>query len=146
MPWPHWFVAFVLVASTTPALAHHSATATYDLSRTVVVQGTVTQFRFVNPHAMLSMDVPDQSGKIVKWTVELAGRLNLSEAGWNEHTVPIGQSVKVTGNPARVDIPRMFFISLVRPDGTELKTVGGDRVDEIEKARRERASQRSQSK
>jgi hypothetical protein len=100
----------------------------------------------MNPHAMLSMDVPDQSGKVVKWTVELAGRLNLSEAGWNEHTVPIGQRVTVKGNPARIDIPRIFFISLLRADGTELKTVGGDRTDEIERARRERASQRSQSK
>ncbi len=46
----------------------------------VTVAGTVKEFRFVNPHAMLVMDVKDEAGNVVKWTVEFAGRLNLTNA------------------------------------------------------------------
>jgi hypothetical protein len=126
--------------------AHHSSSATYDRNRTISVQGVVTEFRFVNPHSMLLLDVTDDSGKIVRWTVELAGRLNLSEAGWNEHTLQIGERVDVTGSPARVDLPRIWFTRIVRADGTELGNVGAGAVSEIERVRRERARQRGQQK
>jgi uncharacterized protein DUF6152 len=138
--------ALLAVSSAVPVQAHHSAAALYDLARTVSVQGVVTEFRFVNPHAMMLLDVTDDSGKAAKWTVELSGRLNLSEGGWNEHTIVIGQRVTVTGNPTRVDAPRVLFIKMVRPDGTELVTTGADRLNEVERARQDRARQRDQQK
>jgi hypothetical protein len=70
----------------------------------------------------------------------------LSEGGWNEHTIVVGQRVKVSGNPTRVDAPRLLFKRLVRPDGTELLSAGEERQDEVEQARRERARQRDQQK
>jgi len=42
----------------------------------VTVTGVVTQFRFVNPHALMTLEVTDKDGKIVTWVVEFAGRLN----------------------------------------------------------------------
>jgi hypothetical protein len=137
-------LAMTLLAITSvPATAHHSATAMYDVGRTVSIQGVVTEFRFVNPHAMMFMDVTDDTGKIIKWSVELAGRLNLAEGGWNEHTIVVGQRVTVTGNPTRVQAPRMLFTKLVRPDGTELLSAGADRLNEVERTRQQRARQRT---
>ena len=80
-------LAVLLVAlSVGPAGAHHAFSAVYDDRQTVTVEGVVTQFKFVNPHALMSMDVTDKSGKVVTWTVEFAGRLNLAEGGWTaEH-------------------------------------------------------------
>jgi hypothetical protein len=71
---------FVLAApamalSANVAGAHHAFTATYDGKQEISVQGVVTEFRFVNPHAMMSIDVTDAAGKVVTWTVEFAGRL-----------------------------------------------------------------------
>lgn len=127
-------------------MAHHSFSAVYDGNRTISVQGVVTEFRLVNPHALMFVDVTDESGKVSKWTVEFAGRLNLTEHGWNEHTIVIGERVTVTGNPMHVGGPRMAFTKLVRPDGTELQPGGAERLSEVERVRQERARQRNSQK
>jgi hypothetical protein len=139
------FASIALVAPRL-AIAHHSFAAVYDISRTVSVQGVVTEFRFVNPHALMLMDATDESGKVSKWTVEFDGRLNLTEHGWNEHTIVVGQRVTVTGNPTHVGAPRVFFRRLVRPDGTELIKGSDETLTEVERVRQERARQRSSQK
>jgi len=126
--------------------AHHSFAPVYDAKRTIVVEGVVKEFRFINPHALMTMDVTDDSGKVVTWTVEFAGRLNLGEGGWNERTVTPGQKVTVTGNPTHTNSPRMFFLNLVRADGTQLFPPAKARQDAIEEQRRQRARQRTEVK
>ena len=61
-----------LLFSATTALSHHSFSPVYDDQKTISVTGVVTQFRFVNPHVLMYMDVTDPSGKVAKWTVEFA--------------------------------------------------------------------------
>lgn len=104
---------------------------------------TRTQFQFVNPHAKLLLDVTDEAGKVVKWTVEFAGRLNLSEVGWTAESVKRGEKVTVTGNPAHATGPRMAFVRLVRADGQVLLPAAAQRADALEEERRERARRRS---
>jgi hypothetical protein len=117
----------------------------YDAKKTIVVEGVVTQFRFVNPHAMMLMDVTDKkTGKVVKWNVEFAGRLNLEEAGWSSTTIKPGERVTVTGNPAWKSDQRMAFVNLVRADGTKLEPGRAQRLSAIEEERKQRAQQRSQ--
>src|SRR5437667_209734 len=79
--------------------SHHSFSGVYDGARVTTVTGVVTQFKFVNPHALMFMDVTDESGKVSKWTVEFAGRLNLSEIGWTADSIKAKDRVTVTGNP-----------------------------------------------
>ena len=140
----HWlFVVGSLLLTARSATPHHSFSAVYDDKRTIEVTGVVTQFRFVNPHALLSMDVTDSAGKVVKWTVEFAGRLNLSEVGWTAESIKSGERVTITGNPAHTIPSRIAFRKLVRADGTVLLPAGPQRLDAIEEERRERARQRS---
>ena len=116
-----WLCAIpVLVLSVAGASSHHAFSPVYDEKRLITVAGVVSQFRFVNPHAMMSMDVLDESGKVVKWTVEFSGRLNLSNVGWTADSIKSGERVTVTGNPTHTGSDRMFFRKLVRADGTEL--------------------------
>ena len=126
--------------------AHHSFAPVYDGKRQVTVSGVVTQFKFANPHALMFMDVADDKGKMTKWTVEFAGNLNLSEKGWTANTIKAHEQVTVTGNPTHTGSPRMFFIKLVRPDGTELLAQDTERTKAIEEERRQRALQRNQTK
>ena len=92
------------------------------------------------------MDVAAESGKIVKWTVEFDGNLNLSEKGWTANTIKARERVSVTGNPTHTGSPRMFFTKLVRADGTELVREDIRRSKAIEEERRQRALQRNQQK
>ena len=136
-------VVSALVVSAVSANSHHSFSAVYDDKRTVTVLGVVTQFQFVNPHAKLLLDVTDEAGKVVKWTVEFAGRLNLSEVGWTAESVRRGEKVTVTGNPTHAVSPRIAFVRLVRADGQVLLPAGAQRADALEEERRERARRRS---
>jgi Family of unknown function (DUF6152) len=140
------FVLPILIFTVTSASSHHAFSPVYDAKRTITVDGVVTQFRFVNPHAMMLMDVKDKTGKVVKWNVEFAGRLNLEEAGWTADSIKPGEHVKVTGNPAWKSDQRMAFVKLVRADGTELEPGRAQRLSAIEEERRQRAKQREQQK
>ena len=136
----------VLLVSPTIARAHHSFSAVYDDKRTISVTGVVTEFRFVNPHALMAMNVTDEAGKTVKWTIEFAGRLNLSEVGWTADSIKSGERVTVTGNPAHSIQARLSFLRLVRPDGSVLLPAGPQRSDAIDAERRERARLRDQQR
>jgi Family of unknown function (DUF6152) len=140
------FLLLAQVVWVTVASAHHSFAPVYDGQRQVTVVGIVTQFKFINPHALMFMDVADESGKIVKWTVEFDGNLNLSEKGWTANTIKARERVSVTGNPTHTGSPRMFFTMLVRADGTELLREDTRRTKAIEEERRQRAVQRNQQK
>jgi hypothetical protein len=128
----------LLVMTAVDAMPHHAFSPVYDEARVITVAGVVTEFRFVNPHALMSMDVTDDGGKVERWTVEFAGRLNLSEFGWTGESLKPGETVTVTGNPTHMNSPRMFFRKIVRADGSELLPGNAQRLDTIEEQRRRR--------
>jgi len=136
----------VLMLSAAAASSHHAFSPVYDEKRLITVVGVVREFRFVNPHAMMFINVTDDAGKVAKWTVEFAGRLNLSEVGWTADSVKAGERITVTGNPTHTGSQRMFFRKLVRADGAELLPAGPQRLKSIEEERRQRALQRTPQK
>src|SRR5438477_12951661 len=65
-------ITFAIMASLTasrPVFAHHGA-ASFDNSRTVTIDGTVTDFLWTNPHVYLKIDAKDESGTIQHWVIE----------------------------------------------------------------------------
>ena len=46
------------------ALAHHGTFVSYDSDHPVTLKGTVTEFRFTNPHMQLYFDVTDEKGNV----------------------------------------------------------------------------------
>ncbi len=125
-----------------PGVSHHAFTPVYDGSKEVTIVGVVTEFRFVNPHAFMFLDVADASGRVVKWTVEFGGNLQLIEAGWRADSVKPGERVRLSGNPTHTGSPRMAFTRLVKADGTEMLALGEQRVNAVEEERRRRALDR----
>ncbi len=127
------------------ASAHHSFAAVYDQKRTITVEGVVTEFRLVNPHSMMLIDVTEAGGRVVKWTVEFDGRLNLTEGGWTDRSLVAGERIMVSGNPTHVDSPRLFFRRLIRADGAEMvrpMDALENTIDEQRRRARERSQQR----
>jgi len=87
---------FGVMAVALPLLAHHELRAEFDLQKNVSLSGIVTRFDWNNPHALLYLDVGTAN-----WTVEWASPLDLRKAGWTRDVLKVGDSVTVSGSPAR---------------------------------------------
>ena len=102
--------ASILILSTiltAPAFAHHGSSVNYDYSKTVTLVGTVTEFRWRNPHSALFIDVKGKDGKVVNYAIELPSPTLLSrgELGWTRHTFKPGDHVVFKVHPSRTGAP-----------------------------------------
>ena len=98
----------------------------YDSSRDVRIEGVVTQFEFINPHAFLTIEVREAGRDPQRWRVELDDRGELSEIGMTAKTLQPGNHVIVVGSPARREGNRLYLGRLDRPaDGYSFEQVGG---------------------
>ena len=107
------------------AYAHHGA-AGYDSAKLTTLKGTVTEFRFQNPHAQIFLDVKDSSGKTQNWILEAVGIATLSRNGWTKSIMKAGDEVTVTGNPAKNGSPSMRLTKVVLASGKELGLERGE--------------------
>jgi hypothetical protein len=113
------FSACVLaLTAATPAIAHHSAAA-FDTRTQVTLTGTVTRYRFANPHVYLTLQVKKPDGTVVTTEVEAGAASVLNGLGFNKDSVKVGEVVTVTGNPDRKN-PDAFVLGqeLVKQDGS----------------------------
>ena len=108
-------IAFIFALCSAPAFAHHSAAAAYFEDKKVTVKGTLVKFLFRNPHALVQVDGPDSSGKMVHWAVEWVGTGQLGQSGITGQTLKTGDQVIVTGNVGRMDPHQLRMISIQRP-------------------------------
>ena len=119
------FAAVLALIVSAPLAAHHGA-AIYDQSKSVTVTGTVTQFRFVNPHVLIFANVTGQDGKTVEWSGELTSptRLARGEEGggvkWTRDILKPGDKITLTGSPARNGAPALVLRQVVAGDGRVL--------------------------
>lgn len=128
------------------ALAHHAFSPVYDGTRTVTIKGILAEFKLVNPHAAMTLDVVDEAGKHETWTVEMAGLLSLSRQGWTKDTVSVGEQLTITGNPTHTGSQRIAFRRLVLANGKEMLDPNDNRQADIDEQRRQRARERDQQK
>ena len=81
-------------------LAHHSAAA-YESTKQITVKGTVTEFRFVNPHVLIYVTATDEGGTTRKWQGEMTSPNHLLRAGWKQDIMKAGDEIAVTGYPSK---------------------------------------------
>ena len=101
-------------------LAHHSFSTEYDGTKTFSVKGTVSKVEWTNPHVRFYVDVPDASGKVMTWNMELASPSALARNGWTSRTLKVGDQVAVEGYAAKVAPDRGNARSVVTSDGRSL--------------------------
>jgi len=95
----------LLLAAAVPAMAHHGTSVTYDTSKTIVVEGTVTEWAFTFPHSQIYFDVTGADGKVAHWGTELAPSPTMMrnlKLGWGRDSIKPGDKLKLTCNPHRV--------------------------------------------
>jgi len=112
------FVLLVLAA--TAALAHHSAPVFYKVQERVTVSGTVTEFRFANPHAILKFEVVGENGETQHWTAETTSPSILRRRGWSQQSFEPGERVTLEGMPSVDGSYLVRIVRAFRADGTEI--------------------------
>jgi len=85
-----------------PAAAHHSTSA-FDSERVVKIEGEVTQFRWINPHASIKIDGVTEGDDVLDglWTVEMTAPNVLLNQGWKRSSLKQGDWVTIFVNPLR---------------------------------------------
>jgi len=84
----------------TPALAHHSLTAQFDLSRPFEIKGKLVSAEWVNPHPYLHFTV-DEDGKTFEWGIETVGLNALRTKGVGKEAIKVGETYTLRGSRAR---------------------------------------------
>ncbi len=102
------------------AYAHHSAAPHFDMDNPVTVEGVITQFRFVNPHAYVYFDVTDGTGAVANWRCELSSATGMTRRGWTADSLPQGLAITVNGAPARREDHVCYTNFMVFEDGTRI--------------------------
>lgn len=109
-----------LLIAALPASAHHSIALQFDMNQHVELSGTITRMEWRNPHAWLYIDVEDDQGNVTSWAVEFGSANSLYRRGWRREDLPVGESVTVSGMPARDGSPVVGAEDVTLPDGRTL--------------------------
>ncbi len=96
-----------LLVNSLPVFAHHGDAGRYE-DNVVVMQGTVVEMQLITPHSIIVVDVPDESGKMVRWQAEMGGRTAMiKDFGWTKDTLKPGDKITLTGRKVKSGAPYM---------------------------------------
>ena len=112
-------LAFATVAG--PALAHHSY-AMFDMQKTVVLDASVTRFKWQNPHAFIEADVAVNGGS-EHWAIEMTSPNNLAQEGWKRTSLKQGDRVRIWVHPLRSGARGGSYAGVRLADGSTLGDV-----------------------
>jgi hypothetical protein len=115
-------VVLALVSAFVPLAAHHAWPVSYE--RLVTVKGTVVEFMWGNPHPMITVDVPGDSGRTEQWQIGGPAINRMEAKGWSKSTVKAGDVITGTGYQFADGQKIIRLERVVLGDGKELLVYG----------------------
>jgi uncharacterized protein DUF6152 len=113
-------VAILIAAA--PVLAHHSFSM-FDMDKDVAYKGTVVEFRWVNPHVHMTLQVDPGSGDpstVGTWDIEGASTNIMARQGWTKATFKAGDKITVVGHPLKDGSKGASMFYVILADGKRL--------------------------
>lgn len=112
-----WALALLIGAFGTTVRAHHSTQGIYNEDEIVELTGTVKQWRLINPHPSLLIEITTPDGEVQEWDVSYGGAAvtHLRRRGYTEETFKPGDVIVVRGYAAKVQTAHGL---LIRSDPT----------------------------
>ena len=105
----------LIVFALSSAFGHHSFQAEYDTAKPVRLEGVISEFDFVNPHAAIYLDAYG-----TQWWIETASPAALSRRGVTKISLREGMRVVVEGFQARDGSHKVKGIAVILPGGAKL--------------------------
>ncbi len=120
------FASIVLVIALAASAGAHHSPVMFDRTVSKTIVGTVVRFTWTNPHSSIQLDVPNESGGVDRWGVELGSPQSMARNGWRSNIIKPGDTVTVVVNPLKSGEFGGIFVSMTLPDGRKL---GGRAVE-----------------
>ncbi len=113
-------MVFATFFTTLPHLVAHHGLAAFDTTHIVEMQGTITDFKWINPHAYVYADLTDANGKVANWALECGSLAMLTRFGWSPTVLKHGDHVTVRGFVAKDHSAYMSLQKIELPNGKGL--------------------------
>ncbi len=115
------FVGLALVAVVTPLWAHHSWPVSFD--HLVTVKGKVIEFKWANPHPMITLEVGAGAGRET-WLIGGPAISRMEANGWKKTTVKPGDVITGIGYQFADGEKIVRLERVILSDGKELRLYG----------------------
>ncbi len=110
-------LTLVLTLAARVATAHHSFAVFFDTdSQLRKVTGIVKEFRFTNPHGIVTLAVAEGGHQVI-WRAETNSPSILRRRGWSSDSLQVGEKITVEGWPARDGSKYLRLRSATRANG-----------------------------
>lgn len=116
------FVILALVFAALPLSAHHSWPVSFN--RLVTVKGTVTEFRWANPHPMITLEAQSADGRTEKWEIGGPAIIRMEANGCTKTTVKPGDVITGIGYQFADGQKILRLERVVLSDGKEIRLYG----------------------
>lgn len=118
-------IAAIVVSGAAVAIAHHGTLVSYDRDKQWTAKATVTEFRYLNPHAQIYFDVVDEKRQVTHWSGELLPNpAQLIASGWTRkrsmEALKAGTPITITVAPARAGGNVVLVLRILDQAGQEL--------------------------
>ena len=113
----------VLLTGSPSLFAHHGTSVTYQLDKTITLNGVVTEFAFAYPHPQLYFDVKDDKGIVQHWGSEVTPTplmLKNMHVGWSKEAIKPGDQVTITCNPHKLSTANVCLCKELIINGQKL--------------------------
>ena len=122
-------VAIGLLTLSSALYAHHASGVSYQTDKPWTAKVVVVDFKYINPHPLMSFTITDEQGRKVLWNAELAGNASrLVRAGWgkkrSEDALKPGTTVTLRLATAKAGGPHAIVQGLQNEKGEEILTDG----------------------
>ena len=117
--------AVLVTIGAAAAAAHHGTLVSYDREKQWTAKATVTEFRYLNPHAQIYFDVVDEKRQVTQWSGELLPNpAQLIATGWTRRrsmeALKAGTPITITVAPARAGGNVVLVLRILDQSGQEL--------------------------
>ena len=103
-----------------PLLAHHSFSM-FEMTKDVTYTGTVVEYKWVNPHVHVTLQVDPGSGvdplTVGTWDIEGASTNIMARQGWTKATFKAGDKMTVVAHPMKDGSKGASMFYIILPDG-----------------------------
>jgi hypothetical protein len=113
----------VIMMMAVPIYAHHSF-AMFEMDKDVTYSGVVTEYKWVNPHVHITVDIKPAPGvdaaTVGLWDVEGGSTNIMGRQGWTRATFKPGDPITLVGHPMKDGSKGISLFYVILPDGRRL--------------------------